>query len=57
MSNDSKQQRESGLTKLIDSEMSLHDKPMLIAVSCLSPVRTQILIPEIGRASCRERVS
>lgn len=28
-------------TKFIDSDMSLHDIPMLIAVSCLSPVRTQ----------------
>lgn len=28
------------LTRFIDSEISLQDMPMLIAVSCLSPVRT-----------------
>ena len=28
------------IIRFIDSEISLHDIPMLIAVSCLSPVRT-----------------
>jgi hypothetical protein len=34
-----------GLTRFIDSEMRRQDKPMLIAVSCLSPVKTQTLMP------------
>lgn len=37
--------RRWGLTRLIDSEIKRQDSPMLIAVSCLSPVKTQILIP------------
>ena len=32
-------------TRLIDSEIRRHDNPILIAVSCLSPVSTQTLMP------------
>lgn len=36
---------EGGRTRLIDSEIKRHDMPMLMAVSCRSPVRTQTLMP------------
>lgn len=34
------------LTRFIDSDMSRQERPMLIAVSCLSPVNTQIWVSQ-----------